>query len=153
MYSDVIHFHLFYRNVLIFLSNFFRTNSEKIVTFGNISNIGSSEFPSSDHTIPSSDNITLTSTTSSTDLNTTLKSDIFTKEMQDIVEFDGTYESEETYIYIYTVFIIACVILTTSRSILYYKICTTASKILHNKMFANVLQAPMRFFDTNPSGR
>lgn len=28
-----------------------------------------------------------------------------------------------------------------------------SSKKLHNKMFASLLNAPMRFFDTNPSGR
>lgn len=28
-----------------------------------------------------------------------------------------------------------------------------ASKVLHDKMFANILRAPMRFFDTNASGR
>lgn len=28
-----------------------------------------------------------------------------------------------------------------------------ASKVLHDNMFSSMLQAPMRFFDTNPSGR
>ena len=27
-----------------------------------------------------------------------------------------------------------------------------ASRVLHNKMFAAILRAPIRFFDTNPSG-
>ncbi|XP_018576132.1 probable multidrug resistance-associated protein lethal(2)03659 isoform X2 [Anoplophora glabripennis] len=61
--------------------------------------------------------------------------------------------SRDSYIIIYTIFIIGSIILTTARSLLYYKICMTASINLHNKMFSNVLQAPMRFFDTNPSGR
>lgn len=73
--------------------------------------------------------------------------------IEKVLMFDGSPKSEEFYIYVYTGCILACIILTTSRSLLYYKICTTASKVLHNKMFANVLQAPMRFFDTNPSGK
>lgn len=36
---------------------------------------------------------------------------------------------------------------------MFYKICMNASKTLHNRMFANVLKAPMSFFDSNPSGR
>lgn len=28
-----------------------------------------------------------------------------------------------------------------------------ASKVLHDKMFSGILNAPMRFFDLNPSGR
>ncbi|KAJ8973533.1 hypothetical protein NQ317_015667, partial [Molorchus minor] len=62
-------------------------------------------------------------------------------------------EANEHYIIIYTVFIICSVILTSARSLLYYKVCMNASINLHNTMFLNVLQAPMRFFDTNPSGR
>nr|XP_023011971.1 multidrug resistance-associated protein 4-like [Leptinotarsa decemlineata]XP_023011972.1 multidrug resistance-associated protein 4-like [Leptinotarsa decemlineata] len=66
---------------------------------------------------------------------------------------DNQYRSRDEYITIYSVFILGSIILTTARSILYFKICMTASKVLHNKIFSNVLQAPMRFFDTNPSGR
>ncbi|KAJ8946513.1 hypothetical protein NQ318_004648 [Aromia moschata] len=57
------------------------------------------------------------------------------------------------YISIYTLLIIAAIILTCIRSFLFYKICMNASKLLHNQMFANILRAPMRFFDTTPSGR
>ncbi|KAJ8916751.1 hypothetical protein NQ315_013956 [Exocentrus adspersus] len=61
--------------------------------------------------------------------------------------------STDSYIIIYTIFIIGSIILTSARSLLYYKVCMNASINLHNKMFSNVLQAPMRFFNTNPSGR
>lgn len=61
--------------------------------------------------------------------------------------------TRDTYILVYTLFIIFSVILTTARSVLFYKICMNASKNLHNLMFNNILQATMRFFDTNPSGR
>ncbi|XP_065162760.1 probable multidrug resistance-associated protein lethal(2)03659 [Atheta coriaria] len=54
---------------------------------------------------------------------------------------------------IYTGLIVATVILTTVRSLFFYKVCMNASKSLHNQMFSNILQATMRFFDTNPSGR
>lgn len=33
------------------------------------------------------------------------------------------------------------------------RVCMNASKALHNKMFNCILRAPMKFFDTNPSGR
>lgn len=61
--------------------------------------------------------------------------------------------NENMYINIYTIFIIVAIILTCARSALFYIVCMTASKVLHNRMFSHVLKAPMRFFDTNPSGR
>lgn len=45
------------------------------------------------------------------------------------------------------------VIFTLSRSFTFFKYCMTASKNLHNEMFSNIVYAPMRFFDTNSSGR
>ncbi|XP_022899785.2 ATP-binding cassette sub-family C member 4-like isoform X1 [Onthophagus taurus] len=59
----------------------------------------------------------------------------------------------EYYILFYTFFIAMSIILTTTRSLLFFKICMRASKRLHDWMFSNLLQATMRFFDTNPSGR
>ena len=38
------------------------------------------------------------------------------------------------------------------RSLLFYVVIVNASRVLHNRMFGSVLRAPMRFFDTNPSG-
>lgn len=61
--------------------------------------------------------------------------------------------TQSSYITIYSVLIIFSIILTTGRSLLFFKICMNASKRLHNLMFSNILQATMRFFDTNPSGR
>ncbi|XP_050294891.1 ATP-binding cassette subfamily C member 4-like [Anthonomus grandis grandis] len=58
-----------------------------------------------------------------------------------------------SYIYIYTILIFSSIILTTARSSLFMKVCMNASKALHNKMFNCILKAPMKFFDTNPSGR
>lgn len=39
------------------------------------------------------------------------------------------------------------------RGFMFFNICMRASKVLHNKMFRSILNAPMQFFDTNPSGR
>jgi len=59
----------------------------------------------------------------------------------------------DTAIYIYTVFIVGSVFITSIRSMFFFKVCMTASKILHDNMFGCVLAATMRFFDTNPSGK
>lgn len=39
------------------------------------------------------------------------------------------------------------------RDILLYSVCMRSSKALHDRMIAAVLYAPMRFFDSNSSGR
>lgn len=57
------------------------------------------------------------------------------------------------FIYIWMVFILACVIFTTVRSLMFLWVCMRSSVALHNSMFTNIMQATMRFFDTNPSGR
>ncbi|CAG9863422.1 unnamed protein product [Phyllotreta striolata] len=66
---------------------------------------------------------------------------------------DTEIKPRDYYMWIYTIFIFGSVFFLTLRSFLYYNICMKASKVLHNTMFSNVLQAPMRFFDTNASGR
>ncbi|KAH8278513.1 hypothetical protein KR018_004323 [Drosophila ironensis] len=67
----------------------------------------------------------------------------------------GEATSFSTYecMYIYGALIIAVVIMTTFRGFLFFKICMHASKVLHDRMFACILNATMRFFDTTPSGR
>ncbi|KRT79020.1 ABC transporter ATP-binding protein [Oryctes borbonicus] len=66
---------------------------------------------------------------------------------------DISQYSQDFYIYLYTFFIIGSIVLTTLRSLFFFKVCMRASKNLHNTMFSNLLQATMRFFDENPSGR
>lgn len=68
------------------------------------------------------------------------------------ISTDEDYTTRNRYIYIYTAFIIGCIVLTTFRAMFFYKVCMNASKNLHNSMFSNVIQATMRFFDTNASG-
>ena len=38
------------------------------------------------------------------------------------------------------------------RTTLFFVLVLRSSRLLHNKMFATVLRAPVLFFDTNPSG-
>ncbi|XP_072936017.1 ATP-binding cassette subfamily C member 4-like [Epargyreus clarus] len=61
--------------------------------------------------------------------------------------------NHDMYIYIWTIGILGCILLTTGRSILFLWVCMRSSIKLHNQMFSNILAATMRFFDTNPSGR
>ncbi|XP_050307150.1 ATP-binding cassette sub-family C member 4-like [Anthonomus grandis grandis] len=59
----------------------------------------------------------------------------------------------EVSIYVYTALILSAIVFTVSRAMFFYKMAMKASKNIHKKMFHCLLQAPMRFFDTNPSGR
>ena len=55
-------------------------------------------------------------------------------------------------IHVYTFCIIACIVTTLFRSLLYMKISMNSSINLHNIMFFKLLQARMSFFHNNPSG-
>lgn len=67
-------------------------------------------------------------------------------------EFQRVLRTNEA-IYIYTVLIVSAIVVTLFRSLLYFKVAMNSSKNLHKKIFHALLDAPMRFFDTNPSGR
>ncbi|XP_046746883.1 ATP-binding cassette subfamily C member 4-like isoform X1 [Diprion similis] len=56
-------------------------------------------------------------------------------------------------VYVYTFCIAGCVFFALFRSVLFMKLSMNASQNIHNTMFANLLQATMRFFNTNPTGR
>jgi ATP-binding cassette, subfamily C (CFTR/MRP), member 4 len=56
-------------------------------------------------------------------------------------------------LYIYGFLIIIVVVVTLSRGFMFFAICMRSSKKLHDKSFLSLLHSPMRFFDTNPSGR
>lgn len=79
--------------------------------------------------------------------------DVMPKET--IVVDNVTYHLRDQYesIYIYSGFIAGAILVTLLRSFTFFKVAMMASKKLHSKMFGALLQAPMRFFDTNPSGR
>ncbi|XP_072393708.1 ATP-binding cassette sub-family C member 4-like isoform X2 [Diabrotica undecimpunctata] len=53
----------------------------------------------------------------------------------------------------YGFLIVGVVILTLFRSMMFVKVCMIASVNIHSKMFSTLLRAPIRFFDTNASGR
>lgn len=72
---------------------------------------------------------------------------------QNVTQTKNSLFATNTCIYIYTVCIIGSIVLTTLRSLVFFKVCMNSSIGLHNKMFNNILQATMRFFDTNPSGK
>ncbi len=55
-------------------------------------------------------------------------------------------------LWIFTLFTVVTIILNLLRSGLIYALVINASRVLHNRMFASVLRAPAKFFDTNPSG-
>ncbi|CAK1548553.1 unnamed protein product [Leptosia nina] len=57
------------------------------------------------------------------------------------------------YLYVYTALIICCIFFITARAFMFFKVCMTASRNLHNNMFHSMLRGVMRFFDTNSSGR
>ncbi|KAJ6635777.1 putative multidrug resistance-associated protein lethal [Pseudolycoriella hygida] len=62
-------------------------------------------------------------------------------------------ESRMIDIYIFTGITIATVVITLSRSFLFFTLAMKASTHLHNLMFEGVTRATMFFFNTNPSGR
>ena len=46
----------------------------------------------------------------------------------------------------------AAILINFARTIAFYFVCVNASRVLHNRMFAAILRAPVLFFDTNPIG-
>lgn len=56
-------------------------------------------------------------------------------------------------IYYYGAIIFMVIFVTMLRCLLFFSICMRASKVLHSRMFASLLSAPMKFFNQNPTGR
>ncbi|XP_041974686.1 ATP-binding cassette sub-family C member 4 isoform X2 [Aricia agestis] len=74
------------------------------------------------------------------------------KPSMDIHAYIGPLDTVQ-YLYIYTILIICCIFFITARAFMFFKVCMTASRNLHNDMFHSMLRGVMRFFDTNSSGR
>ncbi|CAL8127066.1 unnamed protein product [Orchesella dallaii] len=63
------------------------------------------------------------------------------------------YRGEEQYLTIYSAIILAVIISTLLRAIVFFWYSLQIGINLHNKMFQSVVRAPIKFFDDNPSGR
>jgi ABC-type multidrug transport system fused ATPase/permease subunit len=66
---------------------------------------------------------------------------------------DNTKVDKYHSLIIYGCLIIACMLITILRSVMFIKTCMRSSINLHNAMFSSILRGVMHFFDTNPSGR
>uniref|UniRef100_A0A0K8VHX2 Putative multidrug resistance-associated protein lethal(2)03659 n=1 Tax=Bactrocera latifrons TaxID=174628 RepID=A0A0K8VHX2_BACLA len=62
-------------------------------------------------------------------------------------------ETDPTDIYIFSAIILATIIFSLSRSLLFFTMAKRSSIALHNAMFRGLTRASMYFFHTNPSGR
>ncbi|KAA0203072.1 hypothetical protein HAZT_HAZT007988 [Hyalella azteca] len=62
------------------------------------------------------------------------------------------YLDTKTNIIVYTSLVGSLFLLSLGRTILFFVICMTSSKRLHNKMFSAVIRVPIQYFDTHPIG-
>lgn len=60
---------------------------------------------------------------------------------------------KSTRIAVYAALVYTTVIIHFVRGVALYMVCINASKVLHNRMFSNILHTPVLFFDTNTSGK
>lgn len=56
-------------------------------------------------------------------------------------------------IYIFSALTVGTVLITLSRSFMFFNVAMRASRSLHDAMFSGISRASMYFFNTNPSGR
>ncbi|KAG6461025.1 multidrug resistance-associated protein 4 isoform X1 [Manduca sexta] len=70
----------------------------------------------------------------------------------DIHAYIGPLDTSQ-YLYVYSALIVCCIFFITARAFMFFKVCMTVSRNLHNDMFHSMLRGVMRFFDTNSSGR
>ncbi|XP_018014259.1 ATP-binding cassette sub-family C member 4 isoform X1 [Hyalella azteca] len=63
------------------------------------------------------------------------------------------YLDTKTNIIVYTSLVGSLFLLSLGRTILFFVICMTSSKRLHNKMFSAVIRVPIQYFDTHPIGQ
>ncbi|KAJ0181181.1 hypothetical protein K1T71_003266 [Dendrolimus kikuchii] len=70
----------------------------------------------------------------------------------DIHAYIGPLDTAQ-YLYVYSALIVCCIFFITARAFMFFKVCMTSSRNLHNDMFHSMLRGVMRFFDTNSSGR
>ena len=67
---------------------------------------------------------------------------------------NGTvFDNQSYYVRIYAMLCGGSTLALFVRSFLFFHLFVTASRALHNRMFAAIIRAPMQFFDTNPVGK
>ncbi|CAH1183645.1 unnamed protein product [Phaedon cochleariae] len=69
-----------------------------------------------------------------------------------VMGFFDTLRREDC-ILIYTIIIIATIVVAVTRSLVFFTLCMRSSMGLHNQMFDTIIRATMRFFNINTSGR
>ncbi|XP_061393041.1 probable multidrug resistance-associated protein lethal(2)03659 [Musca vetustissima] len=62
-------------------------------------------------------------------------------------------KSDMLDIYIFTIITVTTIVLTITRSFVFFNMAMRASQNLHNAMFRGIIRASMYFFNTNASGR
>jgi ATP-binding cassette subfamily C (CFTR/MRP) protein 4 len=62
-------------------------------------------------------------------------------------------QSVEQRVGIYGGLLVTLIVVNITRLITLFFVCVNSSRVLHNRMFASILRAPVLFFDTNPVGR
>ncbi|XP_069950148.1 ATP-binding cassette sub-family C member 4-like isoform X3 [Cherax quadricarinatus] len=65
---------------------------------------------------------------------------------------DG-YLDTYTNVYIYTGLTVGLFVLSLGRTVLFFVMCMTSSRKLHNRMFECIIRVPIKFFDTHPIGQ
>lgn len=63
------------------------------------------------------------------------------------------YEYEYFDIIVFGVLVLFTIVVSLSRSFVFFNACMKASRRLHNSMFHGISRATMYFFNVNPSGR
>ncbi|XP_078363095.1 ATP-binding cassette sub-family C member 4-like [Oculina patagonica] len=63
------------------------------------------------------------------------------------------FQQQETSLGVYASLFSAALVFGFIRAYLFFRVCLKSSENLHDKMVTCALQAPVAFFDTNPSGR
>ena len=69
-----------------------------------------------------------------------------------VINFE-IYLDRDTALSVYAGLILATIIFSNIRNLLFYRTFLNSSKNIHNNMFARLVRAPIQFFNSNPSGK
>lgn len=67
--------------------------------------------------------------------------------------YEGVSYDRNVDIYIFSALTVGTIVITLSRSFMFFNVAMRASRRLHDEMFSGIARASMYFFNTNPSGR